>query len=124
MLTRGRFLFRNLNARCTRQRPRTRPFGRAHAFDFDSRELIARDSETIHLARVRKRGKRLIGHALVRVQPAWCRKEGVQQAIITHCGSEIVTAYERKPGAKLCAMATEPRLKARIAYDGMELILR
>jgi len=48
----------------------------------------------------------------------------VPQAIITHCGSEIVTADERKLTAKLRAMATEPGLEARIAYDGMELILR
>jgi hypothetical protein len=37
---------------------------------------------------------------------------------------EIVTADERKLTAKLRAMATEPRLEVRIAYDGMELILR
>ena len=46
------------------------------------------------------------------------------RAIITHCGSEIVTADERKLTAMLRAMATEPGLEERIAYDGMELILR
>jgi hypothetical protein len=48
----------------------------------------------------------------------------VPQAIFTDCGSEIVTADERKLTAKLRAMAIEPGLKARIAYDGVELILR
>jgi uncharacterized LabA/DUF88 family protein len=48
----------------------------------------------------------------------------VPRAIITHCGSEIVTADERKLTAKLRAMATESGLEARIACDGMELILR
>jgi hypothetical protein len=60
----------------------------------------------------------------LRAQLAWCRKEGVPRAIITHCGSEIVTADERKLTAKLRAVATEPGLEARIAYDGMEVILR
>jgi hypothetical protein len=48
----------------------------------------------------------------------------VPQAIITDCGSEIVTADERKLTAKPRAMATEPGLEARIVYVGMELILR
>ena len=46
------------------------------------------------------------------------------RAIITHCGSEIVTGDERKLLAKLRAMVTEPGLEARIAYDGMKLILQ
>ena len=57
-------------------------------------------------------------------QLAWCRKEGVPRAIITHCGSEIVTGDERELLAKLRAMVTEPGLEARIAYDGMKLILQ
>jgi hypothetical protein len=48
----------------------------------------------------------------------------VPRAIITHCGSEIVTDNERKLLAKLRAIATEPGLEARIAYDGMELGLQ
>jgi hypothetical protein len=60
----------------------------------------------------------------VRTQLTWCRKEGVPQAIITHCGSEIVTGDEREIIAKLRAIATAPGLEARIAYDGMKLILR
>ena len=87
-------------------------------------QIYIGDGATLTRSFVRKRGKRLIGHAPVRTQLAWCRKEGVPRAIITHCGSEIVTADERKLTAKLRAMATEPRLEVRIAYDGMELILR
>jgi len=82
------------------------------------------DGATLTRSFVRKRGKHLIGHAPVRTQLAWCRTEGVPVAIITHCGSEIVTGDERELTAKLRAVATEPGLEARIAYDGMELILR
>jgi hypothetical protein len=50
---------------------------------------------------VRRRGKALIGHSPVRTQLTWCQKEGVPKAIITHCGSEIVTGDEREIAAKL-----------------------
>ena len=87
-------------------------------------QIYIGDGTTLTRSYVRKRGKRLIGHAPVRTQLAWCRKEGVPRAIITHCGSEIVTGDERKLTAKLRAIATEPDLEACIAYDGMEIILR
>src|SRR6266496_5523266 len=87
-------------------------------------QIYIGDGATLTRSFVRKRGKRFIGHAPVRTQLAWCRKEGVPRAIITHCGSEIVTGDERKLLAKLRAMVNEPGLEARIAYDGMDLILR
>jgi phosphoribosyl 1,2-cyclic phosphodiesterase len=87
-------------------------------------QIYIGDGATLTRSFVRKRGERLIGHAPARTQLTWCRKEGVPRAIITHCGSEIVTGDERKLTAKLRAMATEPGLEARIAYDRMEFILR
>ena len=86
--------------------------------------LYIGDGATLTRSFVRKRGKRLIGHAPVRTQLAWCKKERVPQAIITHCGSEIVSGDERRLLARLRAMDTGTGLQARIAYDGMELILR
>jgi uncharacterized LabA/DUF88 family protein len=53
----------------------------------------------------------------------WCEKEGVPRAIITHCGSEIVTGDEREVFAKLRAMAAERGVDVRIAHDGMKLTL-
>jgi hypothetical protein len=58
-----------------------------------------------------------------RTQLTWCQKEGVPHAIITHCGSEIVTVAEHKIAAKICAMAAERDVDVRIAYDGMKLTL-
>jgi phosphoribosyl 1,2-cyclic phosphodiesterase len=87
-------------------------------------QIYIGDGATVTHSFIRKRGKHLIGHAPVRTQLAWCRKEGVPVAIITHCGSEIVTGDERELTAKLRAVATDPGLEARIAYDGIELILR
>jgi hypothetical protein len=72
---------------------------------------------------IRRRGKSLIGHAPVRTQLSWCEKEGVPRAIITHCGSEIVTGDERKIFAKLRASAVERGVEVRTAYDGIKLEL-
>ena len=53
----------------------------------------------------------------------WCQKEGVHRAIITHCGSEIVTGDERKIFANLRAIAEERDVDVPIAYDGMKVAL-
>src|SRR6266700_297874 len=82
------------------------------------------DGATVTRSFIRKRGKTLIGHAPVRTQQTWCEKENVPRAIITHCGSEIVTGDERKLSAKIRAMAAERGVEAAIAYDGMDRILR
>jgi phosphoribosyl 1,2-cyclic phosphodiesterase len=82
------------------------------------------DGATLTRSFVRKRGNALIGHTPVRTQLTWCAKEGVPRAIITHCGSEIVTGDERKLAAKLRAMAAERGIEACIAHDRMELTLR
>ena len=67
--------------------------------------------------------KTLIGHSRVRTQVTWCEKERVPLAIITHCGSEIVTGDERKLSANLQTIAAERGIEVRIAYDGMKLTL-
>ena len=82
------------------------------------------DGATLMRSFVRKRGDKLIGHATVRTQLGWCEKERVPRAIITHCGSEIVTGDQRKLSTNLRAIAAERGLEARIAHDGIELILR
>ena len=81
------------------------------------------DGATVTRSFIRKRGRALIGHSPVRTQLTWCEKEGVPRAIITHCGSEIVTGDERDVGAKICVMAAERGIEVRIAYDGMKLKL-
>jgi Beta-lactamase superfamily domain len=70
-------------------------------------QLYIGDGATVSRSFVRKRGERLIGHAPVRSQLGWCAKEPVSRAIITHCGSEIVTANERQLAAEIAAVARE-----------------
>lgn len=86
--------------------------------------LYIGDGASIGRSLVRRRQGRLIGHAPVRTQLTWCRKEGVPGAIITHCGSEIVEGDERRLGAELRGMAKERGVEVQIAFDGMERVLR
>jgi phosphoribosyl 1,2-cyclic phosphodiesterase len=81
------------------------------------------DGATLTASFVRKSKGALVGHTPVRTQLTWCQKEGVPRAIITHCGTEIVSGDERRLGAKLRAMARERNVQAQIAHDGMEVVL-
>ncbi len=87
-------------------------------------KLYVGDGATMSRSMVRKRGEHLIGHTPVRTQLTWCRKEGVPEAVFTHCGSGIVKGDERTLGAQLRAWARERGVEARIAHDGMEMVLR
>lgn len=73
---------------------------------------------------VRRRGERLVGHAPVKTQLGWCEKEGVPRMIVTHCGSEIVQGDCRGVAARLAELARERGVKAELAYDGLEVVLR
>jgi phosphoribosyl 1,2-cyclic phosphodiesterase len=84
-------------------------------------QIYIGDGATVTQSFIRKRGKALIGHSPVRTQLTWCQKEGVPRAIITHCGSEIVTGNERDIAARVCGMAAERGVEVRIAYDGMKV---
>jgi phosphoribosyl 1,2-cyclic phosphodiesterase len=86
-------------------------------------QIYIGDGATVTRSFIRKRGKALIGHSPARTQLTWCQKEGVRRAIITHCGSEIVTGDERKILADLRAIGAERNVEVRIAYDGMKLTL-
>src|SRR6266566_6167482 len=86
-------------------------------------QIYVGDGATLTRSFIRRRGEALIGHAPVRTQLTWCGKEGVRRAIITHCGSEIVTGDERKIAAKLRAIGAERGVDVRIADDGMRVML-
>jgi phosphoribosyl 1,2-cyclic phosphodiesterase len=78
------------------------------------------DGATIIRSMVRRPGKELIGHVPIRTQLTWCAKEGVPEAIFTHCGTQIVGGDERKLGALIRSLARDRGLNdARIARDGM-----
>ena len=86
-------------------------------------QLYIGDGATVTRSFIRKRGRALIGHSPVRTQLTWCEKEGVPRAIITHCGSEMVTGDEREITVKIRGMGAERGIEVRIAYDGMKVKL-
>lgn len=87
-------------------------------------QLYVGDGATLKRSFVRRRDDRLLGHAPVQTQLTWCQKEGVPRAVITHCGTEIVSGDERTLRARLERMAEERGIEAQFAHDGMELVLR
>ena len=82
------------------------------------------DGATPARSMVRRRGERLFGHTPIRTQLTWCQKEGVPRAIFTHCGSQIVAGDEEKVRRQVAGFARERGVDVRIAFDGMELIIR
>ena len=86
-------------------------------------QIYIGDGATVTQSFIRKRGKALIRHSPLRTQLTWCQKEGVPRAVITHCGSEMVTGGEREIATKISTMAAERGIEVRIAYDGMKATL-
>jgi hypothetical protein len=54
----------------------------------------------------------------------WCKKEAVPAAIFTHCGSQIVTGDPHRINARIAHLASRLGVKASVAHDGMEIVLR
>ncbi len=86
--------------------------------------LFIGDGASLTRPLVRRQGDKLFGHTTVRAQLGWCAEAGVTRAVFTHCGSGIVTGDERVLGAELRALGRERGVDARIAHDGLEMVLR
>jgi phosphoribosyl 1,2-cyclic phosphodiesterase len=90
--------------------------------------LYIGDGATIDRSLVRRpEPGALVGHAPVRTQLTWCRKEGVPEMIVTHCGSQIVKGELERPEAireKLRRYAAERGVAVVVAFDGMERVVR
>jgi hypothetical protein len=81
------------------------------------------DGSTVSCNLVRKRGRRLIGRAPVETQIAWCQASGVPQVLITHCGTQIVTAATRALEEQLSTWSRQYKLCVEVVEDGLELTL-
>jgi phosphoribosyl 1,2-cyclic phosphodiesterase len=82
------------------------------------------DGATLTRPLVRRRDDTLIGHTPVSTQLTWCAKEGVPRAIITHCGTEIVTSPHTKMVARINELAAARGVDAELAYDGLTRLVR
>ena len=87
-------------------------------------QLYIGDGATITRSMVRQVDDALIGHVPLRTQLTWCQKEGVPEAIFTHCGSAIVDADPEEVAGTVNKLAKERGVEATIAVDGMERVLR
>lgn len=90
----------------------------------ESIDLYVGDGASLNRSLVRKTGEALVGHTPIRTQLTWCERNQVSRALFTHCGSQIVRGDERSLRPRLQKMGREKRVEARIAHDGMEVILR
>lgn len=80
------------------------------------------DGATISRKMIRKNKVtgELFGHANIRQQLTWCRKQNVPRMIVTHCGSDIV-AHEKQAIAQIEKLAREKNIEVQIAYDGWQI---
>jgi phosphoribosyl 1,2-cyclic phosphodiesterase len=86
--------------------------------------LYIGDGASIIRPILRRRGEVRIGHASIRDQLDWCHEEGTSHVVITHCGSQIVKTDASTATARVQALGRERGVQVRIAYDGLELIMR
>lgn len=85
--------------------------------------LYIGDGATIVRPMIRRKNDKIFGHTTIRAQLGWCQKENVSQAIITHCGTQIV-AHPKTAERKIKLLAKERNVNVSVAYDGMQIILR
>lgn len=90
----------------------------------DGARLYIGDGATLKRSFVRRHGDHLVGHAPVSTQLGWCAKEGVPEAVVTHCGAQIVEADEAGVVRQLEVLGEERGVAVTLAHDGMERVLR
>lgn len=79
------------------------------------------DGATIVHPMIRKHAPngQIFGHATVRQQLTWCKKQKVAKMIVTHCGSAIVR-NEKQATQHIEELAKERGVEVEIAYDGLK----
>lgn len=88
-------------------------------------DLYIGDGATVKKSMVRKPGDTIIGHVPIQTQLTWCQKTGVDSAIFTHLGSQIVDGNENEIMKQISKMAEERDVEeVLIAQDDMTLTLR
>jgi phosphoribosyl 1,2-cyclic phosphodiesterase len=93
---------------------------------FKGVDVYVGDGSTLTTSLVRRVGGSgaLVGHATVRTQLGWCRAEGVERAVFTHCGTEVTTAPEGEAEEAVRRLGLERGIHAVLAFDGMELSVK
>jgi phosphoribosyl 1,2-cyclic phosphodiesterase len=87
-------------------------------------DLYVGDGAAVTRSIVRRRDGSAIGHASIRAQLDWCAAAGVPRAVFTHCGSEIVKGDPKAVAFRVAALGRERSVRAEVAHDGLELVVR
>jgi phosphoribosyl 1,2-cyclic phosphodiesterase len=74
------------------------------------------------LVRIISDGSRA-GHTSIEQQLAWCARAGIEHAVFTHCGTQLVTADPRQLDATIATMGGRRGVVAQVATDGLCLAL-
>jgi phosphoribosyl 1,2-cyclic phosphodiesterase len=87
-------------------------------------QLYIGDGASLMRPLIRKRPGLRFGHASIKQQLEWCRKEHVRSAIFTHCGTQIIRGDPDLLALQLRHLGEERGVDARFAHDGMRIALR
>lgn len=68
---------------------------------------------------IRKHEHERTGHTSIREQLSWCQKAGIPSALITHCGTEIVTGQPSIINEKIAQLGITYDVSVKLAYDGL-----
>lgn len=85
--------------------------------------LYIGDGATIVRPMVRAKDGKLFGHASIKTQLGWCKKENVDRAIFTHCGTQIVAGDPKKIRSKMDQLAVDYGVRVQLAYDNLTIII-
>ncbi|MCL4415524.1 MAG: MBL fold metallo-hydrolase [Actinobacteria bacterium] len=80
-------------------------------------DFLIADGSSINVNLVRSRDGKLFGHAMLKTIIGWCKKAGIRNLIITHCGKQIVSSDEKEVYGKLFEYG-ENKVNIEIAFDG------
>lgn len=87
-------------------------------------DVYVGDGAAVTRSIIRRRDGKAIGHASIRAQLDWCAANHVPRAVFTHCGSEIVKGDSAAVADRVEALGRERSVRAEIAHDGLDLVLR
>lgn len=85
--------------------------------------LYIGDGAMIARPLVRRRRRALIGHTSIKVQLDWCQRARIATALFTHCGSQIVTGDAQRVTRTVHALGVARGIDARVAHDGLRVML-
>lgn len=85
-------------------------------------DLLIADGSSLNINMVRRKEDKLFGHTRIKTIIGWCKKYGINELIITHCGKQIVTMDKNELIEKLKGY-TEGKINVRVAYDDWEMEL-